>query len=565
MGRISEWWLERVRGWLRGTADQFLTETVHFKEHSQATLEGILQLNGETEWGRAHGLNGPQALDTFQALAPNQYEDYAPYIERMAAGEKNLLTKQPVEYFAESSGTTGPQKLIPITRQQITLALSNSMSIPFGMAVRAGILGPICGPVLMTMTEMLRGQTPGGIAKGAATTSGIRRMGRVSDWLFTSPREVVKIQPQTTARYLHLLFALRASDIWMISSFFPLTLMYIFRDLEEKAPALLRDLADGTLSPELELSAAERKDLLARWKPQPERARFLEQKFKQPSWTVRDFWPGVGCVITVSTGSFRFYADQIRRYLGPVPIFSPIYAASEASGIGFALEPDQPGYVFSSRSAYLELLPVDSLGEASGFPIPAWKAEPGQSYEVVITTWGGLVRYRLGDVVKAVGFHNEAPVVEFVERRGRGLNLAGEKMPEHYLQEAWAAARQEVHFPLVDYFVTIDLSTTPSRYLVVLESAVKWQPEMEFSLKKLLERFDVYLIKAAPRYQYHRQYGNIAPLGGIVLRSGAFERYRDFRMSQGVSASQFKMLHVIPDPGFVTQYFGEEIVGRFLS
>lgn len=42
-------------------------------------------------------------------------------------------------------------------------------------------------------------------------------------------------------------------------------------------------------------------------------------------------------------------------------------------------------------------------------------------YELVVTTRGGLYRYRMGDVVKVVRYHNKCPVFEFQYRSGRLL------------------------------------------------------------------------------------------------------------------------------------------------
>ena len=36
----------------------------------------------------------------------------------------------------------------------------------------------------------------------------------------------------------------------------------------------------------------------------------------------------------------------------------------------------------------------------------------GESYELVITNIDGLYRYRQGDVIKVVGFHNKSPIIE---------------------------------------------------------------------------------------------------------------------------------------------------------
>jgi hypothetical protein len=44
------------------------------------------------------------------------------------------------------------------------------------------------------------------------------------------------------------------------------------------------------------------------------------------------------------------------------------------------------------------------------------QAQKDKIYEVVITNSSGLYRYRMGDMIRVVGFHNKAPIVEFMYR-----------------------------------------------------------------------------------------------------------------------------------------------------
>ena len=39
------------------------------------------------------------------------------------------------------------------------------------------------------------------------------------------------------------------------------------------------------------------------------------------------------------------------------------------------------------------------------------EVEVGKRYEIVLTTTLGLYRYRLGDVIEIVGFHERCPVI----------------------------------------------------------------------------------------------------------------------------------------------------------
>ena len=71
-------------------------------------------------------------------------------------------------------------------------------------------------------------------------------------------------------------------------------------------------------------------------------------------------------------------------------------------------------YVLVPRAMFFEFIPIE-IGD-SGI-LFADQVEVGKSYEVIITTVSGLYRYRLGDVVKVVGFFNNTPLLEFLYRQ----------------------------------------------------------------------------------------------------------------------------------------------------
>ena len=96
---------------------------------------------------------------------------------------------------------------------------------------------------------------------------------------------------------------------------------------------------------------------------------------------------------------------------------------------------------------------------------------PGQLYELVVTTLGGLCRYRIGDVVEFVKYHEgHAPVVRFRYRAGQVLNVRGEKTSEEVLQRAVDVALGNVDFAA---FECHDDAAAPG-YDVV--AAMDWDP-----------------------------------------------------------------------------------------
>jgi hypothetical protein len=542
---------------MQRSADRFMAQTASYRALSEQSLDRILALNGATEYGRRCGLDRSSPRQAFEKLPITTYADYAPYIERIAAGEQNVLSREPVIYFSTTSGTTGPPKMIPVTRHHVRTSIATRF-ISMGLALRAGVLDVMHGRFMTIMTEHLGDRTAGGLQKGAATTQGFKQVARLADLMLSSPSAVTQIHDQAAARYLHLLFGLREERLWTIVAFFPATILFTLRDLQANAEKLLRDLADGTINRELDLPAEIHSSLRRRLRPARSRAAALEALLKEDHFTVADIWPELGALLTVTGGAFRFYADQLRPYLGDVAIFSPVYSASEGT-FGYGFSADRPHYLLLPGPAYIEFLPVADSNNPQAQTIPAWSAREGECYEVIVTTLVGFLRYRMHDVVRVVDFYGQTPVIEFLERQGQVIDILGEKTAEHHVVEAIETASRGVKEALVDYFIAPDMEQTPARYLLVVE---EWQHDHDDNRKvrKFVQAVEAALRKIAPDYEEERVLGTLGPMAVGLLRPGAFERARDRRIAAGGAASQIKTPHVIPDPGFFQREFKAEIL-----
>ena len=74
-----------------------------------------------TEFGKKYGFSKLFTVKTFKKAIPiHEYNDLKPYIERMMAGEENVLWNESINWFAKSSGTTsGKSKFIPISEESL--------------------------------------------------------------------------------------------------------------------------------------------------------------------------------------------------------------------------------------------------------------------------------------------------------------------------------------------------------------------------------------------------------------------------------------------------------------
>ena len=60
--------------------------------------------------------------------------------------------------------------------------------------------------------------------------------------------------------------------------------------------------------------------------------------------------------------------------------------------------------------------------------IPLWKVEQGRSYNLILTTGGGLTRYKTNDQVVITGFLHKTPCIRFLTRNNMTSDLVGEKI-----------------------------------------------------------------------------------------------------------------------------------------
>ncbi|MFC0603425.1 GH3 auxin-responsive promoter family protein [Winogradskyella pulchriflava] len=74
----------------------------------------------ETVFGKDHNFGTIKTYEDFKAQVPiRDYEELKPYVERVVAGEKDILWKGKPVYFAKTSGTTSGAKYIPITKESM--------------------------------------------------------------------------------------------------------------------------------------------------------------------------------------------------------------------------------------------------------------------------------------------------------------------------------------------------------------------------------------------------------------------------------------------------------------
>jgi len=84
-------------------------------------FEKLVTHGALTEYGMKYNFSQISSYEDFKNTAPlMEYEDFKPWIDRVMAGEQDLLWPGETKWFAKSSGTTSSRsKLIPVTKESL--------------------------------------------------------------------------------------------------------------------------------------------------------------------------------------------------------------------------------------------------------------------------------------------------------------------------------------------------------------------------------------------------------------------------------------------------------------
>nr|XP_004243319.1 indole-3-acetic acid-amido synthetase GH3.10-like [Solanum lycopersicum] len=541
------------------------------------TLRRILEMNHGVEYLKKwigdikiEEIDENLLESTYASLVPlASHADIEPFTKRIADGDTTpLLTQQPITNLSLSSGTTdGRQKFVPFTHHssQTTLQI-----FKLAAAYRSRIY-PIRrgGRILEFIYSSKQCKTKGGIIVGTATThyyaSDEFKIKQQQTKSFTcSPQEVISCGDYKQSTYCHLLLGLYFShEVEFVTSAFAYSIVEAFRSFEEMWKELCHDIREGSLSSIINIDKV-RKSVSGITQPNPELASRIESicvELERADWfsIIPKLWPNAKYVYSIMTGSMMPYLTKLRHYAGELPLVSADYGSTE-SWIGVNLDPSNPPekvtFAVVPTFSYFEFIPLykhksnynyqnvnlNSTNDdyIEGNSMPLCQVKSGQQYEIVITTFTGLYRYRLGDVVEVDGFYKKTPKLNFICRRNLILAINIDKNTEKDLQlvverGARILSKGTRRAELVDFTSHANVTKQPGHYVIY------WEIKGEIDEKVLDEccrDMDASFVDHG--YVVSRRTKSIGPLELCIVERGTFKKILESYIGNGAALSQFK-------------------------
>ncbi len=374
------------------------------EEIQRKVLKRLLREAAQTAYGRDHGFGEIRSYEEFSHAVPvNTYEELKGFIDRMRHGERDVLWKGGVEWYAKSSGTTNDKsKFIPVSSaglrdthyaggtDAVALYLQNNPESRL-FDGRALILGG---------SHQSNYNLPGSL------------VGDLSAILIENINPVVN------------LFRVPKKRVALLS------------DFEEKRDLIAREALRKNVT---NLSG------VPSWM-MGVITRVLELSGKQ---YLDEVWPNLE-VFFHGGIAFTPYRELYRSLIrSPRMHYMETYNASEGF---FGLQSDlaDPAMLLMlDYGVFYEFIPLEDVGKEQPQVVPLWEVETNRNYAIVITTSCGLWRYQIGDTVR---FTQIRPYKFVISGRTKSfINAFGEELIVDNAEQGLAEACQQTGAQVREY------------------------------------------------------------------------------------------------------------------
>ena len=497
-------------------------------------------------------------MEDFKKKVPfSDYDDYYPYIERMIKNkESNLITAYNVIQYAETSGSVGAQKKIPVTDKSMEIYEKYSFQRTKAMVQKYhkehyGRSMPAEKGLNMLETETTVAED--GIPRGSVTGAVSRRFRKLFPYFLTSPDPILFPIGGMNMNYMKARFALEEPKLLFILSAFMVNIVDMLNYIKANWEMIVDDIEKGTLNPDV-CEEQSRPAILPYIKKNPKRAaelrRIFSRGFDEP--IIPKIWPNMKWVCAIGTGGFAVYTEKFKKFAGPnIAIDYFVYAASEGM-FAACVETNEPSFMPLPDSCYYEFISVDAPADCTD-TIGVEDLEEGKEYEIIITNKCGFYRYKIKDVIRVVGFYNKCPMITFAYRKSQLVNIAAEKTTEEHLDEAVRRLGKELGCDFNDYALYADDSTDVSRYVLLVEPDTPIEHDVDGKYADLFEKI---LCDVNGEYKFICQRGSLGKPLVLIQQQQTHALWRELKLAKGSSANQVKPVRILDVPMKQKFFFG---------
>ena len=514
----------------------FIKLTKNPEKNQWDLLKYILDLNKDTHFGRNHEFKSINSYKDFKNAVPiNEYEDLRSYINQQEkTGEPYLNSQQPVMY-AQTSGTTGEPKNIPILKATIE-SYKQSQSL-FSYTQYSYDKEVYSGKLLAIVSPDIEGTLSTGTPYGAISGLIYKSMPTLLRYSYLLPFEIFTISDYDLKYYLICAFALSSENITLIATPNPSTILRLKDIIDTSLENLLQDIESGNLSWIKEIDSEKKQRIISKFKPNKLRASQLrELKKKKRSLIMSDIWPNLRLITTWTSGNCSTLLPSLKAQLSSKSFIGEVgYMSSEFRGT-VNLDIRNEIQVPTLNENFFEFVERDEWGSEGPVFLMLHEIELSKDYYIFVTTQNGLYRYFINDIIQVTGKYHNTPTIKFIQKGDGVISLTGEKLYEDQVNIAVLKVINKYNLK-IKFYVMVAYSEE-LKYRLYIQQPFKsvYAQEIEQEISHL-----------NIEYMEKRKSGRLMPLEVICVEKGTAEEFKKYNLDKGQREGQFKLIRLLSD------------------
>ena len=321
----------------------------------QKVLKDLVKTAKNTAFGKDHDFESINNYDDFKSRVPvNDYEGLRYYVDRMVAGEEDVLWQGKPLYFSKTSGTTSGVKYIPISKESMPTHIKTAQNALFHYIHNSGDASFVDGKLIFLQGSPILSKT-NGIATGRL--SGI------------------------VAHYVPSYLQRSRMPSWQTNC---------IEDWEQKVDAIV----DETVHEDMRLISG-----IPPWVKM-----YFERLKEKSGKSISSLFPNFSLFVYGGV-NYEPYRNALEELIGKKVDSVELYPASEGF-IAFQDQLDKKGMLLQLNSGiFYEFIEADKIHEASSSRISLADVEIGVNYAIILNTSAGLWGYNIGDTVEFVSLN----------------------------------------------------------------------------------------------------------------------------------------------------------------
>lgn len=439
-------------------------------ETQEKVFQNLISEAAGTQFGKDHDFISIHSYEDFVKRVPiRDYEDLKPYVERVVAGEADILWKGKPIYFAKTSGTTSGSKYIPISKESMPYHVEAARNAILMYINETGNSKFVDGKMIFLQgSPILKEQ------------NGIQ-LGRLSG---------------IVAHYVPKYLQKNRLPSWETNC---------IEDWETKVDAIVEE----TLPQNMTIISG-----IPSWVQM-----YFEKLQQKTGKKVGDIFKNFNLFIFGGV-NYEPYRAKFENLIGRKVDSIELYPASEGF-FAFQDKQNEKGMLLQLNSGiFYEFIKADEFFNENPKRITIKDVEIGVNYVMIISTNAGLWAYNIGDTVQ---FTSTKPYRVVVSGRIKHfISAFGEHVIGKEVEQAMQEAVLGTHISVTEFTVAPQIN--PNEGLPYHEWFVEFENEPE-DVSALAKKIDESLQKQNTYYFDLIQGKVLQPLKITKVKKGGFQEY----------------------------------------